>query len=40
MGNISKIDRLDGLGNHAVLEKQNMLREIGVDIPTSEVRTG
>jgi hypothetical protein len=27
-----------GLGSHVYLEKQDKLREIGVDIPTSQVR--
>ncbi|KAK4130568.1 hypothetical protein BT67DRAFT_390895 [Trichocladium antarcticum] len=37
MGNLSKTEPLDGLRNHAYLEKQNKLREIGVDIPTSQI---
>jgi hypothetical protein len=34
-----KTEPLDGLGNHIYLEKQDKLREIGVDIPTSQVCT-
>lgn len=34
-----KREPLDGLGNHIYLEKQDRLREIGVDIPTSQVNT-
>jgi len=37
MGSISKTEPLDGLGNHVYLEKQDKLRDIGVDIPTSQV---
>jgi len=29
---------LDGLGNHVYLEKQDKLRDIGIDIDTSQVR--
>ena len=36
MGKI-KTEPVDGLGNHIYLEKQDKLREIGVDIPTSQV---
>jgi hypothetical protein len=38
MGSMPKTEPLDGLGNHVYLEKQDKLREIGVDIPTSQVR--
>jgi hypothetical protein len=38
MGITLKREPLDGLGNHVYLEKQDKLREIGVDIPTSQVR--
>ncbi|KAJ4294867.1 hypothetical protein N0V88_005104 [Collariella sp. IMI 366227] len=37
MGHIPKREPLDGLGNHIYLEKQDRLREIGVDIPTSQI---
>ncbi len=37
MGTILKREPFDGLGNHIYLEKQDKLREIGVDIPTSQV---
>jgi hypothetical protein len=37
MGSMPKTEPLDGLGNHVYLEKQDKLREIGVDIPTSQV---
>ncbi|KAH6632587.1 hypothetical protein F5144DRAFT_593312 [Chaetomium tenue] len=33
-----KTEPIDGLGNHIYLEKQDRLREIGVDIPTSQDR--
>ncbi|KAK4157356.1 Dynamin central region-domain-containing protein [Chaetomidium leptoderma] len=36
MGAVAKKEPLDGLGNHIYLEKQDKLREIGVDIPTSQ----
>ena len=34
---LPKREPFDGLGNHIYLEKQDKLREIGVDIPTSQV---
>jgi hypothetical protein len=40
MGSVVKREPLDRLGNHIYLEKQDKLREIGVDIPTSQVGPG
>ncbi|KAK3319348.1 P-loop containing nucleoside triphosphate hydrolase protein [Apodospora peruviana] len=37
MGSIGKAGSLDDLGNHVYLEKQDKLRDIGVDIPTSQI---
>ena len=34
---LPKREPFDGLGNHVYLEKQDNLRDIGVDIPTSQV---
>ncbi|KAK4100262.1 hypothetical protein N658DRAFT_524846 [Parathielavia hyrcaniae] len=37
MGAVPKREPIDGLGHHVYLEKQDKLREIGVDIPTSQI---
>lgn len=38
MGSLSKEQGFDNLGNHIYLEKQDKLRDIGVNIETSQVR--
>jgi len=38
MGSLSKEQGFDNLGNHIYLEKQDKLRDIGVNIQTSQVR--
>ncbi|KAL2266992.1 hypothetical protein VTJ83DRAFT_4269 [Remersonia thermophila] len=37
LDNVVRPEPLEGLGSHVYLEKQDKLREIGVDIPTSQI---